>query len=172
MDAVAKLIQAGAHAIKLEGAKGNLNIIEHIVDSGVPVMGHIGLTPQHVHSLGGFKLQGKTLDAQQALELQAQQLQSRGCFAIVLECIPCSLAKKISNNLDIPTIGIGAGVETDGQVLVFQDLLGLLNTGFKPKFVKSYLNGAELITQSLDQYANEVRQNIFPSEKYSFKGAA
>ena len=167
MDAVQRFMQAGAHAIKLEGAAGNLETINHIVESGVPVMGHIGLTPQAIHQLGGFKVQGKEDTTANKIILQAEQLQSAGCFALVLECIPSDIAKTITENLTIPTIGIGAGAETDGQVLVLQDLLGF-NTDFKAKFVKTYLNGAELISNALNAYDQEVKQHDFPTEQHSY----
>jgi 3-methyl-2-oxobutanoate hydroxymethyltransferase len=167
MQAVKLLMQAGAHSVKLEGAAGNLELIRHIVDSGVPVMGHLGLTPQSIYALGGFKVQGKTDAAQEKIMLEAQQLQEAGCFAVVLECVPAPLAKAISEQLQIPTIGIGAGADTDGQVLVFQDLLGL-NTEFKPKFVKSYINGAELFTTAINSYIHEVQQGAFPKDEHCY----
>lgn len=162
MNAVEALILAGAEAIKLEGATGNLETIKHIVGSGVPVMGHIGLTCQHIHALGGFKVQGRTQPAYDALIEQARQLERQGCFAIVLECIPVQLAKDISHKIAIPTIGIGAGPDTDGQVLVGQDVLGL-QTDFKPKFVKTYVNGAELFINGINQFVTEVQTQCFPS---------
>lgn len=155
------LIQAGAHAVKLEGAVGNFETIQHIVNSGIPVMGHIGLTPQSIHTLGGHKVQGRDAITQTALIQQATMLEKSGCFAIVLECIPAKLAKKISENLTIPTIGIGAGPYTNGQVLVWQDLLGL-QTEFKPKFLKKYLNGSEIFLTAINQYVNEVTQGEYP----------
>lgn len=167
MQAVKLLMQAGAHSVKLEGAAGNLELIRHIVDSGVPVMGHLGLTPQSIYALGGFKVQGKTDAAQEKIMLEAKQLEAAGCFAMVLECVPAPLAKAISEQLKIPTIGIGAGKDTDGQVLVFQDLLGL-NTEFKPKFVKSYLNGAELLTTAINSYISEVQQGAFPKDEHCY----
>ena len=169
MHAVQTLMQAGASAVKLEGAEGNLNTIQYIVESGIPVMGHMGLTPQHIHGLGGLKLQGKNDYAKKQLLQQAKQLQQAGCFAIVLECVPTELAKNISENLTIPTIGIGAGPHTDGQVLVFQDLLGL-QTQFKPKFLKQYLKGEELFVASINDYVNEVNTVTYPSVEYAYEG--
>ncbi|MCF6808263.1 3-methyl-2-oxobutanoate hydroxymethyltransferase [Thiotrichales bacterium 19S9-12] len=167
INSVQKLIQAGANAIKLEGAIGNLDTINHIVHSGVPVMGHIGMTPQHVHNFGGFKIQGKEEKAKEALIQQAKDLEAAGCFAIVLECIPSPLAKKITEAIHIPTIGIGAGSDTDGQVLVWHDLLGLLpNSPFK--FVKEYLNGYDLIQKALSDYDAEVKSGAFPKNEHSF----
>ena len=163
MSNVQSLIQAGAHAIKLEGAKGNLDIIRHIVESGVPVMGHIGLTPQHVHNLGGFKVQGKQKESWTVLIEQAKALELAGCFSVVIECVPAELANQITLSLQIPTIGIGAGQDTDGQVLVWQDLLGMQNN-FRPKFVKHFLNGHEIILMALNQFSDEVESKIYPDK--------
>jgi 3-methyl-2-oxobutanoate hydroxymethyltransferase len=167
MAVVQALMQAGAHAVKLEGASGNAGFIAHLVHSGVPVMGHLGLTPQFVHQLGGYKVQGKTEDSAQRLLEEALSLEAAGCFALVLECVPAPVAAKISKKLNIPTIGIGAGAGADGQVLVFQDLLGL-NTEFKPKFVKKFLNGAELFAQAIEDYAQAVKTEEFPAHEHSF----
>ncbi len=167
MMAVEKLIQAGAQAVKLEGAGTNLTCIEYIVESGVPVMGHIGLTPQHSHALGGLRVQGKDAAAKNKLLDQAKALEQAGCFAIVLECIPADLAKLITASLQIPTIGIGAGPHTDGQVLVMHDLLGL-QASFKPKFLKNYLNGEAVFKESIDRYASEVKACEYPTEEYTY----
>lgn len=167
LTAVEKLMKAGAHAVKLEGAAGNLELIGHLVESGVPVMGHLGLTPQQIHQLGGFKVQGKNSEAQKRILDQSLQLQEAGVFSLVLECVPSSLAQNISAELSIPTIGIGAGVHCDGQVLVLQDLLGM-NNSFKPKFVKTYADGAQFITQAFNQYHTEVLNSEFPTEKESY----
>jgi 3-methyl-2-oxobutanoate hydroxymethyltransferase len=169
INAVEQIMRAGAHAIKLEGAEGNLELIKHIVESGIPVMGHLGLTPQSIHSLGGNKVQGKNQTAAEKIKLQAKQLEDAGCFAIVLECVPAELSKEITDSLNIPTIGIGAGPYTSGQVLVLQDLLGM-NESFKPKFLKTYLNGFELIQQALNNYDNDVKSNLFPNlEQHSYE---
>lgn len=162
-----RLMQAGAQAIKLEGAAGNTELIRHLVDSGIPVMGHLGLTPQLISTLGGYNIQGKTEKTAQVLLNDAQALQQAGCFALVLECIPSTLAKEISLQLTIPTIGIGAGVHTDGQVLVWQDMLGL-NPQFKTKFVKNFVAGAELFKQGIEQYITEIQTGVFPSDAHSF----
>jgi 3-methyl-2-oxobutanoate hydroxymethyltransferase len=167
MAAVQALMQAGAHAVKLEGASGNAGFIAHLVHSGVPVMGHLGLTPQFVYQLGGYKVQGKTEDSAQRLLDEALSLEAAGCFALVLECVPAPVAEKISKKLKIPTIGIGAGAGADGQVLVFQDLLGL-NSEFKPKFVKNFLNGAELFAQAIEDYVRAVKTEEFPAHENSF----
>lgn len=167
MNAVQALMQAGAHAVKLEGAAGNAEFISHLVHSGVPVMGHVGLTPQFVNQLGGYKVQGKTDECAKRLLEEAKVLEEAGCFTIVLECVPAAVAKKITQALKIPTIGIGAGSGTDGQVLVFQDMLGL-NTAFKPKFVKTFLNGAELVSAAVETYCKEVKTGEFPGDAQSY----
>ncbi|WII72536.1 3-methyl-2-oxobutanoate hydroxymethyltransferase [Bdellovibrio sp. 22V] len=167
MTSVEKIMKAGAHAVKLEGAAGNINLVRHLVDSGVPVMGHIGLTPQSVHQLGGFKVQGRDEKAQQKLKEQALQLQEAGAFSLVLECVPSKLAKEITASLDIPTIGIGAGPDCDGQVLVLQDMLGM-NEGFKPKYLKTYFNGFATLKDVFNTYHNEVVASQFPTEKESY----
>jgi 3-methyl-2-oxobutanoate hydroxymethyltransferase len=165
--AVQALMQAGAHAVKLEGVSGNEEFIRHLVHSGVTVMGHIGLTPQFIHQLGGYKVQGKTDDSAKRLAEEALALEAAGCFSLVLECVPSAVATEISQKLQIPTIGIGAGNGTDGQVLVFQDLLGL-NTQFKPKFVKNFLNGAELFTGAINDYTQSVKTGEFPGHANSY----
>lgn len=167
MNAVEKLMQAGAHAVKLEGAAGNTDFVKHLVCSGIPVMGHIGLTPQFIHQLGGYRVQGKTEEGAKRLKEEALALQEAGCFSIVLECVPANVAVEISKSLAVPTIGIGAGAGTDGQVLVFQDLLGL-NTGFRPKFVKTYLDGASLVRNAIDAYADDVKKGIFPDAEHRY----
>lgn len=167
MLAVQRLIRAGAQAIKLEGADGNLSLIRHLVESGIPVMGHLGLTPQLVLGLGGYKVQGKTLTAAEKLKHDAQALQAAGCFALVLECVPATLAAEITQSLEIATIGIGAGQATDGQILVWHDLLGL-NLDFKPKFVKQFLSGVQLITESIEQYIQSTQQQEFPTDEHSY----
>jgi 3-methyl-2-oxobutanoate hydroxymethyltransferase len=167
MTAIEKIMKAGAHAVKLEGAIGNLKMIRHSVDSGAPVMGHIGLTPQSVNQLGGFKVQGRDEAARTRLKEQALRLQDAGCFSIVLEAVPASLATEITQSLEIPTIGIGAGKETDGQVLVLQDMLGM-NQDFKPKFVKKYFEGADLLIKAFNNFHGEVEAGSFPTEKESY----
>ncbi|AHI07123.1 3-methyl-2-oxobutanoate hydroxymethyltransferase [Bdellovibrio bacteriovorus W] len=168
MTAAEKIMKAGAHAVKLEGVEGNLKLITHLVQSGVPVMGHIGLTPQSVHQLGGFKVQGRNEKAQKKLQEQALALQDAGAFSVVLECVPSSLAQVITSSLEIPTIGIGAGVDCDGQVLVLQDMLGM-NKDFQPKFVKKYLQGFDLITEAFNHFHGEVIHGDFPTAKESYQ---
>lgn len=162
MTAIEKLMQAGANAIKLEGADGNLKLIRHIVKSGIPVMGHLGLTPQSIHAISGFKVQGKNQLAADKLKKDAEALTNAGCFALVLECIPSNLAKEITNSIAIPTIGIGAGPYTSGQVLVLQDLLGM-NNQFKPKYLKKFVDGFDLIKDALNDFNQEVKTSIFPN---------
>lgn len=168
MNCVEKIMQAGAHAVKVEGAGSHLEWIQHIVESGVPVMGHLGLTPQSIHQLGGFKVQGREDRAQQQIIQQALDLQGAGCFAIVLECVPSLLASRISADLEIPTIGIGAGVHTDGQVLVLQDLLGM-NRGFKPKFLRSFVDGFALVQEGLQSFVSEVHNGGYPNAEESYE---
>ena len=164
MDAVMALMQAGSNALKIEGAAGQLPLLAHIVESGVPVMGHLGLTPQSVEGLGGHKVQGRMeADAQRILD-DALALQAAGCFSLVLECIPQSLGERISKALDIPTIGIGAGPHTDGQVLVLQDLLGM-QQAFKPKFLRHYMDGFGQLSHAVNHFHSDVVDGHFPSCK-------
>jgi 3-methyl-2-oxobutanoate hydroxymethyltransferase len=167
MDSVEKLMKSGANAIKLENTDGNIDIIHHIVESGIPVMGHIGYTPQSTHAFGKNIVQGKSEAQANKLLQDAKALQDAGCFAIVFECIPQDLAKKLTDSLSIPTIGIGAGKYTSGQILVLQDMLGT-NNNFTPKFLKRYANLEEIITNSVNTYCNEVENNIFPAEQHIY----
>lgn len=167
MQAAEMIMKAGAQAVKLEGAAGNLKLVRHLVDSGIPVIGHLGLTPQSVHQLGGFKVQGRDAKAHQKIVEHSLALQDAGCFGLTLECVPSVLAEEITQKLEIPTIGIGAGVGTDGQVLVLQDLLGM-TPGFKPKFLKTYWNGFESLKEIFNRYHDEVVQEKFPTEKESY----
>jgi 3-methyl-2-oxobutanoate hydroxymethyltransferase len=171
MQNVMLLMQAGMHAVKLEGCQGNLELIRHLVDSGVPVMGHIGLTPQAVHQLSGFKVQGKTPQQAEALLEQALALEQAGCFAIVLECVPPDLAETITKTLTIPVIGIGAGASTDGQVLVWHDLLGL-NPEVNLKFAKAFCAGFATLQRGLQDYDDAVKQQQFPQPEHCFKKVA
>lgn len=168
MDQVEKLMQAGAHAIKIEGADGHRELIKHIVESGVPVMGHLGLTPQSIHQLGGPKVQGKLEASAQKIVDDTLALQQAGCFSVVLECIPSALAKRITTQVELATIGIGAGPDTDGQVLVLQDLLGM-NKNFNPKFLKKFTQGFDLISQALNDYAQEVEAETFPAAEHQYE---
>ncbi len=164
-----RLIKEGrANAVKLEGGIEVCPQIEAIVKASIPVMAHIGLTPQSVNSIGGFKVQGKDEDAAQALIEAALAVEKAGAFAVVLECVPARLAEIITNKLTIPTIGIGAGVNCDGQILVYQDMLGMYSD-FTPKFVKKYDNLNEKMTTAFNRYIDEVRDGVFPTEAHSFK---
>ena len=167
MDSVHELMSAGAHAVKLEGVRGHAEIVLHIVESGVPVMGHLGLTPQSVHVLGGMKVQARTNAAVKVLTAQARELEDAGCFAIVLECVPTQVARKVTDSIKIPTIGIGAGPHVSGQVLVYQDMLGL-NPGFKPKFLRVYANSFEVFRTALDTYDRDVKSGVFPAESEGY----
>ena len=167
MDTVEVLMKAGADAVKIEGLAGQQEIIGHIIESGVPVMGHLGLTPQSVHILGGYKVQGRTDDAGEAVRADARSLQEIGCFSLVVECVPARLAEMMADELTIPVIGIGAGAAVDGQVLVLQDLLGM-SVGHTPKFVRKQIAGAELIIEALNTYVQETKTREFPSEKESY----
>ena len=167
----ATLIRAGADSVKLEGGRKRLGVIEAIVDAEIPVMGHIGLTPQSVHALGGFKVQGRQLEAARALADDAKALAHAGCFAIVLEAVPDPVAAMITELLDIPTIGIGAGPACDGQVLVWHDLLGLEDR-FTPKFVRRYAELGVDATAAIAAYAHDVRTGAFPSAKESYAAGA
>ena len=168
MDAAGTLMTAGAHALKIEGAKGHLKLISHIVESGIPVLGHLGLTPQSINQLGGPKIQGRTHEQAEQLLKDALDLEKAGCFSLVLECVPAELAKEITKALKIPTIGIGAGVHTDGQVLVLQDMLGL-NPEFSPKFLKKYADGANVVSTAATDYCNEVSETTFPKLEHSYE---
>jgi 3-methyl-2-oxobutanoate hydroxymethyltransferase len=172
VQAAGELMQAGAHAVKIEGVDGHEEVIQHLVQSGIPVMGHLGLTPQFIFQLGGFKLQGKTQEAEKQILAQAKTLESLGCFSIVLECVPTSLGKKITHALKIPTIGIGAGPFCDGQVLVWHDLLGLTHNSLKenqkPKFVREFGQLSSNVQKALQEYCSAVDQGSFPAPQESY----
>ncbi len=165
--AVRTILQAGAQAVKIEGVKGSEKTIAHIVESGVPVMGHLGLTPQSLHQFGGFKVQATEERAAEWLLDQAKALEKCGVFAVVLEAVPTAVAKYVTENIHVPTIGIGAGPHTSGQVLVLQDLLGL-NPDFKPRFVRRYLDGATLLKEAFNHFDRDVKAREFPSDKESY----
>ncbi len=160
--------EAGAHAVKLEGGSTVAEEVKAIVKAQIPVMGHIGLTPQSVNMFGGFKVQGKNEKIAKKLIEDAKILENAGAFSIVLECIPEKLSKIISESISIPTIGIGAGKYCDGQILVYQDMLSMFSD-FKPKFVKSFGNIGQSIKDGVSQYIEEVKEVAFPEEKYTFK---
>jgi 3-methyl-2-oxobutanoate hydroxymethyltransferase len=160
--------QGGAEAVKLEGGRSMQATIEAIVRVGVPVMGHVGLTPQSIHRFGGYKVQGKEKNQREVILRDASAVQDAGAFAIVLEGIPMDLAGEITERLTIPTIGIGAGGQCDGQVLVINDMLGLFDD-FTPKFVKRYANLKEITTHAVKSFIGEVREGKFPAEEHSFR---
>lgn len=163
-----RLVQEGhAHAVKLEGGAVVAEQVRAIVDASIPVMGHLGLTPQSVNAFGGFKVQGKTQAAAQKLLDDARALEEAGAFAIVLECVPAKLAEKVSRAVSIPTIGIGAGTGCDGQVLVYHDMMGLFS-GFTPKFVKRFGNIGEAMQDAVKAYVQEVAEGQFPAEEHTF----
>lgn len=163
MDAVESLARAGAQAVKIEGLDGHGEIISHIVGSDMPVMGHLGLTPQSINGLGGYRTQARDHASAEKLAEDARELERLGCFALVLECVPAALAGRVANLLEIPVIGIGAGPHTDGQVLVMQDLLGLYPEA--PSFAKRYLDGRGLLASALDDFDREVKSGDFPAAK-------
>jgi 3-methyl-2-oxobutanoate hydroxymethyltransferase len=165
--AIRFLKEAAADAVKLEGAGPMLSRVRALTSAGIPVMGHIGLTPQSATALGGFRTQGKTADQALRLVADAQALQDAGCFALVLEAVPAAVAARITEALAIPTIGIGAGAACDGQVLVYHDLLGLTE-GHLPRFVKRYANLSAEIRDALAAYAAEVRSGAFPDAEHSY----
>lgn len=167
MNSIDKLMKAGAQAVKIEGADGMLDTIEYVVKSGVPVMGHLGLTPQSHHQLGGFKLQGTESESANRIQVFSKHLENAGVFSIVLEMVPSALAKRITESMSIPTIGIGAGPFTDGQVLVLQDMLGL-SKDFEPKFLRKYLDGYSQIKDALERFNQDVKNRNFPSDKESY----
>ncbi|MBL9213244.1 MAG: 3-methyl-2-oxobutanoate hydroxymethyltransferase [Opitutaceae bacterium] len=161
-DAAGELMRSGATAVKVEGVAGHEDVIEHLVGSGIPVMGHLGLTPQSVHQLGGYRLQGREAAEAERLRREAGRLEDLGAFAFVLECVPEALAGVISAERSIPSIGIGAGSGTDGQVLVLSDLLGL-DARFQPRFARRYLEGHGLVRTAIDQFVSDVRAAEFPA---------
>jgi len=159
--------EAGADAVKLEGAGPTLSRVQAIVGAGIPVMGHVGLTPQSATMLGGFKAQGRTADKAVGLVSDARALEAAGCFSIVLEAVPAPVADEITRRLTVPTIGIGAGAGTDGQVLVWHDLLGLYD-GTSPRFVKRYADLATTIRDAVAAYAGDVRARRFPEDVHTY----
>ena len=156
-----------ANAVKLEGGVTVKEQIRAIVDAGIPVVGHIGLTPQALNALGGFRVQGKDEDAAKKLLADAYAVQEAGACAVVLECVPAKLAELVSQKLDIPTIGIGAGAGCDGQVLVYQDMLGMFDN-FKPKFVKEFANVGSLMREGFSSYIKECKEGTFPALEHTF----
>jgi 3-methyl-2-oxobutanoate hydroxymethyltransferase len=166
----AKLVRAGAAAVKLEGGRKRLEAIRAILDAEIPVMGHLGLTPQSVHALGGFRVQGRDLDAARAIVDDAAALADVGCFAIVLECVPDAVARLVTDSLPVPTIGIGAGRHCDGQVLVYHDLLGFEDR-VRPKFVRRYAELGAAAREAIGRFADDVRAGRFPSSEETYHAA-
>jgi 3-methyl-2-oxobutanoate hydroxymethyltransferase len=166
-NAVRFVKEAGADAVKLEGAGPTLSRVQAIVGAGVPVMGHVGLTPQSATMLGGFKAQGRTAEKAERLYEDALALEAAGCFAIVLEAVPAPVAARVTEGLQVPTIGIGAGADCDGQVLVWHDLLGLYE-GKAPRFVKRYADLAAEAKRALEAYVDDVRERRFPEERHTY----
>ena len=166
-DAVVNAGRRG-NAVKLEGGKEVCPQIKAIVDAGIPVCAHLGLTPQHVNAFGGNKVQGKSQEAAQSIIEAALAVQEAGAFAVVLECIPAKLAQIITDKLDIPTIGIGAGAGCDGQILVYQDMLGMFSD-YSPKFVKRFAEVGEVMKEGFTQYIKEVQESSYPAQEHTFK---
>ncbi len=162
------LQEAGADAVKLEGGAQAVPVVEALVRAGIPVMGHLGLTPQTASALGGFKLQAKDEASGRRLIADARALEAAGCWSMVLEMVPAPLAKLVTAGIAIPTIGIGAGIDCDGQVLVFHDLVGLSAADFRPKFLKRYAETGETMRAAIAQYAAEVREGRYPGEAHGF----
>lgn len=160
--------ETSAHAVKIEGGVSRAHIIKTLSYNSIAVMGHIGLLPQFVRAEGGYRIKGKTKDEIQSLIDDAKAVEDAGAFCMVIEGVTQEAAKQITGAVSIPTIGIGAGIHTDGQVLVWSDMLGFFDA-FQPKFVKRYLNGAELVKNSVSRYVDEVKNRSFPSDEYSYK---
>ncbi len=159
--------ESGAHAVKLEGGKNITKSIDKIIKAGIPVMGHLGLTPQSIYQFGTYKVRAKEEEEAERLLEDAKLLEELGCFAVVLEKIPHKLSKQVTDLISIPTIGIGAGPETDGQILVLQDMLGL-NQDFSPRFLRRYLDLHKEVTQAISQYVKDIKDNDFPSLEESY----
>jgi 3-methyl-2-oxobutanoate hydroxymethyltransferase len=170
-NAVRLVKEGGAEAVKVEGGERRIELIARLVEAEIPVMGHVGLTPQSVNALGGFHVQGKTADAARQVERDARAVEAAGAFSIVLESMPRDVGARITEKLRIPTIGIGAGPDCDGQVLVFHDLMGL-TTGHTPKFVRRYANLAAEISRAAAEYCDDVRGGRFPADAESYHSAA
>jgi len=170
-NAVRFVKEGGAEAVKIEGGERRLELISRLTEAEIPVMGHVGLTPQSVNALGGYKVQGKTQNAAEQVLRDARAVEAAGAFAVVLEALPRELAAQITEDLKIPTIGIGAGPDCDGQILVVHDLLGL-TFGQPPKFARHYANVGEIISQAAREYCTDVQSGAFPADKESYHGQA
>ncbi len=167
----ARLVRAGAGAVKLEGGRVRLPAVEAILSAEIPVMAHLGLTPQSVHAMGGYRVQGRQLEAAKVLIEDAIALAEAGCFAVVLEGVPDVLAERVTAVLEVPTIGIGAGPSCDGQVLVLHDLLGM-SKGRPPKFVRRYAEIGDLVVEAVGRYASDVRTGAFPGDEETYHGSS
>ncbi|HEX5229192.1 MAG TPA: 3-methyl-2-oxobutanoate hydroxymethyltransferase [Bryobacteraceae bacterium] len=167
LDAAHVLLAAGAHAVKLEGIDGHEDVVERFVQSGIPVMGHLGLEPQSVRAYGGFRVQGRSDESAREIARKAALLEQLGAFAIVLECVPARLAYEITEAIRVPTIGIGAGAGCNGQVLVLQDLLGM-NPDFRPKFARRFFDGAPSVLDAVARFDEEVKRGTFPAPEESY----
>lgn len=170
MDNVEKLIKAGANAIKIEGVAGNEDLIAHLSESGIPVIGHVGLTPSHHNMVGGFKVQGKSLEAETQIVNDAKRLEELGCVSVVVEAVPAHVGEAVRDAITVPAVGVGAGIHMDGQALVLQDMLGMC-VDFKPKFVRTYMYGADLMKDAVNQFAADVHAEAFPSAKETYAPA-
>jgi 3-methyl-2-oxobutanoate hydroxymethyltransferase len=167
MDNVETLMKAGANALKIEGVDGNEELYAHLTESGIPSIGHIGLTPTHHNAIGGFKAQGKTKESEIKIVDEAKRLEQLGCISIVLEAVPQHVGAMVRDAVAIPVVGVGAGLDVDGQALVLPDMLGF-STDFKPKFVRTYLDGANLIKNAVNQFAADVHSGKFPSDAETY----
>jgi 3-methyl-2-oxobutanoate hydroxymethyltransferase len=167
LDSAQVFMAAGANAVKLEGVDGHEDVIERMAQSGIPVMGHLGLQPQSVQAYGGFRVQGRSEDSARDIMRQAAALAGLGAFALVLECVPANLALEITQSVNIPTIGIGAGAGCDGQILVLQDLLGM-NLDFHPKFARPFLDGARSVVDAIAHFDEAVKAGTFPALEESY----
>ena len=167
MDNVETLMKAGANALKIEGVDGNEELYAHLTESGIPSIGHIGLTPTHHNAIGGFKAQGKTKESELKIVDEAKRLEQLGCISIVLEAVPQHVGAMVRDAVAIPVVGVGAGLDVDGQALVLPDMLGF-STDFKPKFVRTYLDGANLIKNAVNQFAADVHLGKFPSDAETY----
>ena len=169
LDNAARLMrEGGAHMVKLEGGRVQLPVVQALTDHGIPVCAHLGLQPQSVHKLGGYRVQGRDKSTANAMLLDAEKLQQAGADILLLECVPAELANEISSNVEIPVIGIGAGQDTDAQVLVLQDILGI-TPGKPPRFSKNFMQDASSIADAVSRYVNAVRQGQFPAAEHIFK---
>jgi 3-methyl-2-oxobutanoate hydroxymethyltransferase len=168
LDCAHALVSAGAGAVKLEGIDGHEDAIQRLVQSGIPVMGHLGMQPQSMREYGGFRVQGRSEDSARRILHQAEALERLGAFAVVLECVPSHLAREVSGSLNIPTIGIGAGCDCDGQILVLQDLLGM-NIDFRPKFARPFIEGGQCVLDALSRFDDAVKAGTFPSTEESYQ---